>query len=92
MNKTWLIVIALGAAGAYALSRYGRAAVAGAAAGEAGDQVAKDLAASMSFVDGLNAGVRSLLGMKLSATSLGFTPYVVTESKPVKSPTAVHLS
>ena len=63
MSKTTYLLLA-GAlvAGAYALSQFGRSAVAGELAGTLGDQNAKDVAASLNIAEAAIAGARKLTG------------------------------
>jgi hypothetical protein len=67
--KLYLLIAGAAAATAYALSRFGRSAVAGGYAGDIGDQEAKDLAASLSFFEALVAGARSITGKHTPLTT-----------------------
>jgi len=84
-HHTMLLLALVGAAaGAYALSVYGRAVIAGKGAGDIGDKAAADLAASLSFTDALVAGARVLVGKNPFANPGDV--YTVRESGSVASP------
>ena len=72
-HKTLLIVAGALVVGAYLLSRFGRAAVAGELAGKFGDQGGKDVAASLNVAEAAIAGARKLAGQN------AFTPTQLTD-------------
>lgn len=80
MKKHALLIVgvaAVAAAAAFALSRFGRAAVAGELSAGYGDESAKDIAASLTLSESVIAGARKALGQNAYSEDKRAEIYVV---------------